>query len=352
MKKLLALSFLFLGTFYTNAQLLQWNTYGMTGLQTSATSVYNNGNLNSSTLTLGSITAAGNANRLGGSDWFDTGNTAGGSTLTEAIAGNDYIQFTVTPTAGSSFTPTSFVFYWDSSPTGPKNVALRSSVDGYASNLGTVVPVASIASSNTIAISGLTNLSTAVTFRVYGYGATSTGGTGGFDIGSNIVNVILNGTSTTTACTPPTISSLSPAAGIIGSQVTITCSSGNLAGAVAVFNGVTATTVSSSASQLIVTVPTGATTGNLVITDTQPCSTTTTFTVLPTVPICGALTDLIISEVTDTNYGGLSYIEIYNATGTTVDLSSYSLQFFANGSSTAYGATGASGVPGLSGMLA
>lgn len=350
-KKILLLSFLFFASFYANAQLLQWNTFGNTGLETSVGSIYNNININSSNLTQGTITALGNASRFGGSNWFDTGNTASGSTLTEAIAGNDYIQFIVTPTTGSTFTPTSFVFYWDSSASGPKNVALRSSIDSFASNLGVVVPAAAIGTSNTITISGLTNISTPVTFRVYGYGGTNTGGTGGFDCNSNLVNVALNGTTTTTACTPPTIASISPAAGIVGSQVTITASSGNLSGASAVFNGVTATTVSSSATQLIVTVPTGATTGNLVISDTQPCSTTSTFSVLPTVPICGVLTDLIISEVTDTNYGGLSYIEIYNGTGNTVDLSNYSLQFFSNGSSTSYAATGASGVPAFSGML-
>ena len=338
------------GSIETNAQLLQWNTFGNTGLETSETSTYNNANINASNLTFGSITAAGNANRLGGNTWFDTGDT-NPTTLAESIAGNDYIQFTVTPTLGSTFTPTTFVFNWDSSATGPKNVALRSSYDGYASNLGVVAPVATIGTSNTISITGLTNISSIVTFRIYGYGATVAAGTGGFDTSSNVVNVTLNGT-TTAPCTPPTISSLSPAAGIIGSQVTITASSGSLSGATAVFNGVTATTVSSSATQLVVTVPTGATTGSLVITDTQPCSASTTFTVLPTTTACAVLSDLIISEVTDTNYGGLSYIEIYNGTGIPVDLSAYNLQFYSNGASSPYATTGVSGVPAFTGMLA
>ncbi|MEO5777924.1 MAG: lamin tail domain-containing protein [Flavobacterium sp.] len=334
----------------TNAQLLQWNTFGNTGFETSEPSIYNNPNITTSNLTTGSITAAGNANRLGGTNWFDTGDT-NPTTLAESIAGNDYIQFTVTPISGSTFTPTSFVFNWDSSATGPKNVALRSSYDGYAANLGVVAPVSAITTSNFIVITGLTNLASAVTFRLYGYGATATTGSGGIDIGSNVVNATLGGTASN-ACTPPTISSLSPAAGIVGSQVTITASSGSLVGATAVFNGVTATTVSSSATQLVVTVPLGANTGNLVITDAQPCAATTTFTVLPTVAACGVLTDLIISEVTDTNYGGLSYIEIYNGTGTTVDLSAYNLQFYSNGAGAPYATTGVGGVAAFSGMLA
>ena len=333
-----------------NAQLLQWNTFGNTGLETSEASTYNNANISATNLTTGSITGAGNANRLGGTNWFDTGDT-NPTTLAESITGNDYIQFIVTPTAGNSFTPTSFVFGWDHSATGPSAVALRSSADGYAANLGSITGLAaSITTGNTITISGLTNITVATTFRLYGYNATATGGTGGLDIGSNIVNVQLNGT--TTGCTPATISSLSPAAGIVGSQVTITASSGSLSGATAVFNGVTATTVSSSATQLVVTVPVGATTGNLVINDTQPCSATTTFTVLPTAVACGIISDLIISEVTDTNYGGLSYIEIYNGTGISVDLSAYNLQFYSNGASSPYSTTGLSGVPAFSGTLA
>ena len=355
MKQKILFIALLVSAFYsseTNAQLLKWNTFGNTGLETTEPSVFNNGNISASNLTTGSITAVGNANRLGGKDWFDVGDT-NPTTLSESITGNDYIQFTVTPTTGSTFTPTSFVFSWDHSGTGPNSLALRSSSDSYAANLGSVTGLAaSITTGNTITISGLTNIATATTFRLYGYGATNTAGTGGFDVATNVVNVVLNGTTTTASCTPPTISSLSPASGIVGSQVTITASLGSLSGATAVFNGVTATTVSSSATQLVVTVPTGATTGNLVITDAQPCPATTTFTVLPTALACGVLSDLIISEVTDANYGGLSYIEIYNGTGATVDLSAYNLQFYSNGASSPYATTGVSGIPAFSGMLA
>ncbi|MDN3678261.1 lamin tail domain-containing protein [Flavobacterium paronense] len=342
---------------FSNAQLLQWNTFGNTGLETIEPSVFNNANISTSNLTLGAgIGSIGNANRIGGNNWFDTGNTAAGNTIAEAIAGNDYIQFIVTPNSLSDFTPTSLVFGWDSSGTGPSTIVLRSSVDGFTTNLGSVAVAASLSgpTAYTISISGLLNITTATTFRVYGIGATGTGGTGGFDVGSNVINVQLNGTTTTTAptCTPPSITSISPAAGIIGSQVTITASAGSLLGASAIFNGVNATTVSSSATQLVVTVPIGATTGNLVISDTQPCSVTSTFTVLPTVPICGYVTDLFISEVTDSNYGGLSYIEIYNATGATVNLADYSLQFYQDGATSPYSTTGVSLIPAFSGTLA
>ena len=44
--------------------------------------------------------------------------------------------------------------------------------------------------------------------------------------------------------------------------------------------------------------------------------------------------NLYISEVTDANLGGLSYIEIFNGTGITVNLSNYKLKIFSNGSTT------------------
>lgn len=177
------------------AVMLSWNTFGNLGTETTEPSTANDPNLSAANLTFGAgVTPAANTNRFGGDNWFDTGNTAGGNTLAQAIAGNNYIQFVVTPNAGFSFTPTSLVFNWDHSGTGPLNVTLRSSADSFSTDLGTVTGTAAIGTSNTITISSLTNLTAATTFRLYGYGATGTAGTGGFDTTTNANNVILNGT--------------------------------------------------------------------------------------------------------------------------------------------------------------
>ena len=182
------------------AQLLQWNTYGNTGTELTEPSVFNNANITAADLTFGAgIVPAGNGFRFGGTSWFDSGNTVAGNTLAEAIAGNNYIQFVVTPNFNYAFTPTSFVFSWGRSGTGPLNIALRSSVDGYTANLGALTALTSLSNGNTITISGLTNLSTATTFRLYGYGGTGVLGTGGFDMATTtlspgFVNVQLNGT--------------------------------------------------------------------------------------------------------------------------------------------------------------
>ena len=135
--------------------------------------------------------------------------------------------------------------------------------------------------------------------------------------------------------------SAEPNSGPVGTVVTITGT--NLSTATASFNGLPATVNNISASIMEVTVPIGASTGNLEITDDLGCPGTTPFTIIESeISSCEGSsgttpTDLFISEVTDANTGGLTYIEIYNGTGATVNLSGYSIQFFNNGSNTENG---------------
>lgn len=200
MKRIVVLVCLLLGySPLLYSQLLQWNTYGNTGTELTEPSVFNNANISAADLQIGpGLNTAGNILRFGGNNWFDIGNTASGSTLAEAIAGNNYIQFVVTPNFNYAFTPTSFVFSWGRSTTGPFNVALRSSADNFTNDIGIISGLTTATSNgNTITISGLTNISIATTFRIYGYGGTGVLGTGGFDQSApapGIVNVQLNGT--------------------------------------------------------------------------------------------------------------------------------------------------------------
>ncbi|RTY90873.1 T9SS sorting signal type C domain-containing protein [Flavobacterium sp. GT3R68] len=132
-------------------------------------------------------------------------------------------------------------------------------------------------------------------------------------------------TITPPACTSAVIATITPTSGPVGTEVTITASSGNLTGATATFNGVAATVVSSSATQLIVKVPTGATTGNLVVTDGQPCNVTTAFTVINNdITTCqgagNSFTDLIISEVYDSVAGNVWHMELFNPTNAPINL--------------------------------
>lgn len=218
--KIKILFLLFFLSLNSYCQLLQWNTFGNIGTETTEPSVVNDINISSSNLTFGvGVTPTANGNRFGGNNWWNTGDSSP-STLAQAITGNDYIQFTVTPNAGFAFTPTSFVFSWDRSGSGPTAVTLRSSVDGFVADLGTVTAMpASLSTGNTITISGLIDRTVATTFRLYGYGGTLTSGTGGFDTAATGINVVLNGsTVSTSACSTPS----SQATGIITSNVVTT----------------------------------------------------------------------------------------------------------------------------------
>jgi hypothetical protein len=85
-----------------------------------------------------------------------------------------------------------------------------------------------------------------------------------------------------TLITPPTITSLSPASGLVGTSVTLTgtnfgASQGN---STVTFNGTSATPTSWSATQIVASVPTGATTGNVLVTISAMASNGVAFTVL------------------------------------------------------------------------
>ena len=149
--------------------LLSWNTWANTGTETTEPSVSNDPNISAANLIFGAgVTPAANANRFGGSAWFDAGDTFQ-TTLAESIAGNDYIQVIVQPNPGYAVTYTSFEFRWDRSGPGPSAVTLRSSADNFATNLGSVTSIPSgTFPLNTITITGLSNITGPTTFRLYG----------------------------------------------------------------------------------------------------------------------------------------------------------------------------------------
>jgi uncharacterized protein (TIGR03437 family) len=106
-------------------------------------------------------------------------------------------------------------------------------------------------------------------------------------IGATTGNVVVtvgglasNGVSFAVAVPPPSITSLNPASGLIGTSVTIAGANfGATQGTSAVtFNGTVATPTSWSATSISVPVPTGATTGNVVVAVSGVTSNGVTFT--------------------------------------------------------------------------
>lgn len=142
---------------------------------------------------------------------------------------------------------------------------------------------------------------------------------------------------TATTCTSAVIASVYPLSGPQGTIVTITASSGNLTGATAKVGGVIATILSSTATQLVLVIPAGASSGGIIITDTQPCTVSTAFTFInKDLTSCegnsGVYTDLIISEIYDAQAGSGGVIEIYNGTASPIDMGAgiYKLRRYAN----------------------
>jgi hypothetical protein len=142
---------------------------------------------------------------------------------------------------------------------------------------------------------------------------------------------------------PIATNTITPTSGPVGTEVTITSSNSttnNLTGATATFNGVTALVTQISASQISVIVPVGATVGSLSVSNTLGCTVSNYFEVINNIiQSCEgsspARTKLFISEVTDHGSGSHSYVEIFNATGATVNLLNYTVRIHNNGAASA-----------------
>jgi Family of unknown function (DUF5689)/Secretion system C-terminal sorting domain/Endonuclease/Exonuclease/phosphatase family len=134
------------------------------------------------TLSTGTITYPNSVSgqAISGSSWSTS------STLTK------YFQFTITPDASFSISLSDITFDSQVSATGPTAWALRSSVDGYAANLATGANPTALASQTANLGTAIQNKTTAVTFRLYGYSASSTGT-------FRIDDLKINGTATTTS---------------------------------------------------------------------------------------------------------------------------------------------------------
>ncbi len=104
------------------------------------------------------------------------------------------------------------------------------------------------------------------------------------------------------------------------------------------FNGAAATIEYQSATELTVTVPAGASTGVITVTEAMCDVTSSSNFTLITSEDNGceggvSASDLFISEITDSTYGSMTYVEIYNGTGVAVNLADYALEIAYNGNS-------------------
>src|SRR5712691_5668436 len=129
---------------------------------------------------------------------------------------------------------------------------------------------------------------------------------------------------------PPSITGLSPNSGAVGASVTITGTNfGSTQGTSTVkFNGTTATTTSWSATSIVARVPTGATTGNVVVTVSNHASNGMNFTVVPA-PSITSLSPTSGAEgasvtITGANFGTSQGTSTVKFNGTTATPTSWS----------------------------
>ena len=175
-------------------QILTFDFTGISGNEITVNSNFNNTNLLNSNVSRGvGLTASTNGDRFNSSSWAI-------SSIANAFLGNNYVEFTITPKSGFQFSVASIVVQWQRSGTGNTEIALRSSVDSYASNLDAVKAVNDNTSTQTFTYTfSQADSSNAITYRLYSYAEANTGTGGpGDGIGNDI---IVNGTVTATGKT-------------------------------------------------------------------------------------------------------------------------------------------------------
>lgn len=139
-------------------------------------------------------------------------------------------------------------------------------------------------------------------------------------------------------CSINTISSFTPTTGTQGTRINILGSNFTSgAGTSAVkFNGIDASSFNViSSTEIEAVIPSGSTSGQITIT-TNACANTSTqsFTIVGSnCPVTSGATDLFISEYVEGSSNN-KYLEIFNGTGSSVDLSFYDLALYRNGSTT------------------
>jgi hypothetical protein len=184
MKKTL-LSLLLFIPFIGFGQLVTFSFTGSVGSETSFPPDAQPSNTVVSNITRGSVpTASNNSNTFSSTNW-----------PTGGLDANAYYEITLTPNVNSTLSLSSLVLTERRSGTGIRDWQVRSSVDNFASSLGTFAVPDDTNDRNGQtttfpANSNFTARTTAITFRIYGYTSEASGGSWRLD------NVVFNGTST------------------------------------------------------------------------------------------------------------------------------------------------------------
>lgn len=201
----------------TSGVLAQWDFTGKGGLSSVATSTYMSGISNtapSCVVSLGSGLSAINYLNNG-----LTGTNCTSTTIAAAISGNDYISFTITPAAGKTISITSIDLRAVSQGF-TRNFYVFSSKNGFTAGnqIGSFTDASEFNGAiHNVAISGHTNISTALEFRIYIFGNSDqyqSVGLGNNASGNATKDIVINGSVNGGDVTPPTAATALAAANV------------------------------------------------------------------------------------------------------------------------------------------
>ena len=191
--KFSSLFFLFLIATGLNAQVIFENS--ITGPNPNTSNPYTIGQSTNSNLTVSGIGRGSGITGSNGNNRYNANNWTQGASSDN----NDFFYWTITPASCNEIDFSNLVIAFERSAAGPQNFALRSSLDNYATDIWTYNYNSTTVQSQTISLSSsvFQDLTSGITFRVYGWSSTS--GSGTFSINSFTFNGSVNATASPVA---------------------------------------------------------------------------------------------------------------------------------------------------------
>ncbi len=170
------------------AQIVTFDFAGLAGNEATATNNAKDANLDDTVISRSPTmpSAASNGDRFNSTNWAIV-------SIANAVSGGKYMEFTITPKAGYQFNVSSIYVQWQRSSTGNRGVSLRSSLDSYASDIGSEWALNDVTTTqNNTWTFDQGNSATPVTYRLYSWAEAITG-TGGPGDGTGN-DIVVNGT--------------------------------------------------------------------------------------------------------------------------------------------------------------